>query len=245
MGQMQDKVAVITGGGRGIGRAIAEGYAREGAKVVCAARSAPQVEEAVKSIVDGGGAALPFVCDVTNYEDLESLYEYAAVQFGGIDVVVANAGVNAEHSTVEKGDIEVWEKVLNTNLVGAYYTAKAAIPYLRKSPAGKLIFMGSGSGHRGFPNVSAYACAKAGVRMLVRVLAQEVVEYGICVHEIVPGLVETDMFKEGLDTDAYEYLTKLEWLKQPEDVVPLAIFIATQPAFGPSAQTYSLTRREL
>lgn len=242
---LDGKVAVITGGGRGIGRAVAIGYAKAGASIICAARTEAQIASVAQEIRDAGGQADHILCDIDDAASVEALCTFAGERFGGIDIFFANAGVNAEHAPVAESDPAKWEAILRTNLIGAYNSARAAIPYLRRSAAGKLIFTGSGGGHRGFPNISAYACAKAGVRMLVRVLAQELVADGICVHELVPGVVDTDMYREGLDTAAHEHLMKLEWVKQPEDVVPLALFIATQPAFGPSAQTYSLTRREL
>jgi 3-oxoacyl-[acyl-carrier protein] reductase len=244
-GVLAGKVALITGGGRGIGAAIAQGYADAGASVVVCARSVAQVEKTAEAINLAGGTAAGTICDVTDLASVEAAFAFARDRFGGVDIVLGSAGVNASLTTVEASDPADWRRVIDVNLMGAYHTARTAIPYLRTSSAGKLIFIGSGGGHRGFPGVSDYACAKAGLRMLVRVVAQEVVKDGTCVHEIVPGLVRTEMFMEGNDTAAQEYLKSLEWVKEPEDVVPLALFIATQPAFGPSAQTYSLTRREL
>ena len=238
------KVAVVTGAGRGIGRAIAIGYADAGAVVCCAARSAAEIAETVRLIEANGGNALAQAADVTDCASMEALFAHTDASLGGVDIVVANAGTTIENVTVEGSDPAKWRQTIDVNLIGAYHTARAAIPRLRRRGSGKIIFTGSGMGHRSFPTRSSYAAAKAGLRMLVRVLAQELVAHNICVNELVPGPVNTDLVRARADA-LRAAVGSGEWFKAPQDVVPLALFLATQPAHGPTGQTFSLARREL
>ena len=131
-------------------------------------------------------------------------------------------------------------------MIGAYYCARVAIPYLRQRGAGKIITVGSGIGHRGLPSSSAYACSKAGLWMLTRVLAQELWQFNISVNELVPGPVITDRTQDMQDArQDTVFAIDSEWIKTPEDVVSLALFLATQPDKGPTAQSYSLMRRDM
>jgi 3-oxoacyl-[acyl-carrier protein] reductase len=238
------KVAVVTGAGRGIGRAIAIGYAKAGAAVCCAARSDAEIAETVDVIHGAGGKAIKLAADVTDYGSMERLFGEAATALGGVDVVVACAGGSVENKLVEESDPTAWKDAIATNLVGAFHTAKAAVPHLRRRSAGKLIFIGSGMGHRSAPTRSSYATSKAGLWMLIRVLAQELVAHNICVNELVPGPVMTSFIK-GREEALRAGGTGGEWMKQPEDVVPLALFLAGQPENGPTGQSFSLARREL
>jgi 3-oxoacyl-[acyl-carrier protein] reductase len=238
------KVAVVTGAGRGIGRAIAIGYAAEGAAVCCAARSPAEIAETVRLIEDEGGRAMALVADVTDYASVEELFLQASSSYSGIDIVVANAGATIENTAVADSDPAKWRQTIDVNLIGAYHTARAAIPHLRERGSGKIIFTGSGMGHRSFPSRSSYAAAKAGLRMLTRVLAQEMMAHNICVNELIPGPVNTDLVRARADA-LRAAVGSGEWFKAPHDVVPLALFLATQPAHGPTGQTFSLARREL
>ena len=240
-GKLDSKVAVITGAGRGIGRGLAIGFAELGAKVVCAARSSAQLDETVESIRASGGDAITVRCDVTEGADLQNLYAQTRAHYGGVDIVIANAGGNFERRSVEESEIVGWEYTVRVNLLGVYYTCKYAIPDL-KTKGGHIIVIGSGMGHRAGNAGSAYSASKAGVWMLVRTLAEELRPYGICVNELIPGLVDTDIL-----TDAErpsDPALSLEWFKQPADVVPLALFLATQPLTGPTSQSFSLMRRD-
>ena len=240
--QLAGKVTVITGAGRGIGRAIAIGFAEQGAKVVCAARTQTQIDETVGIIGDAGGDASAIRCDVTDAAAVKRLYTVTRACFGPVDIVVANAGGNFSRASVEESDIADWERTLRVNLLGVYYTCKYAIPEM-KGQGGHIIVVGSGVGHRVVDEAhSAYGAAKAGAWMFVRALAAELRPYNICVNELIPGLVRTAITKDVNRSDDTAF--GAEWFKAPEDVLPLALFLASQPLTGPTGQSFSLMRRD-
>jgi 3-oxoacyl-[acyl-carrier protein] reductase len=240
------QVAVVTGAGRGIGRAIALAYAEAGAAICGAARTATELETLAQTIERQGGQALVVPTDVTDLAAVEKMYAQAFETFGRLDIVVINAGGNLDHQTVADGRPEDWVGTLELNLIGAYYCAKAAIPHLKANGGGKIITIGSGIGHRGRVNRSAYACSKAGLWMLTRVLAQELWQDNISVNELIPGPVDTSLTAPTSKTDEPGNVFNIdsEWIKRPEDVAPLALFLATQPTVGPTAQSFSLMRRD-
>lgn len=239
------KVALITGAGRGIGRAIALAYAKAGAAIICAARTTTEISATAEQIIAGGGQAFAITVDVAHQPAVEQLFEQAVDHFGGIDIVVVNAGVSLDRNTVEESNSVNWRATIEVNLFGAYYCAKAAIPYLKARGGGKIIMIGSGMGHRSGQGSSAYACSKAGLWMLTRVLAQEVWQDKISVNELIPGPVDTSMTTSAAARTGPAFGTDSEWIKGPEDVGPLALFLATQPLVGPTAQSYSLMRRDM
>ena len=237
---LEGQVAVVTGAGRGIGRAIACAYARAGAAVVCAARTRAEIDAVASEIEAAGGRARAVPTDVTKREAVDRLFDAAAEAFGGVDLLVINAGGSAAPGPVAESDPVGWRATLEVNLLGAYYCARAAIPHLERRGGGKIITIGSGLGHRGLPGGSAYACSKAGLWMLTRVLAQELRERGVSVNELVPGPVRTSLGSPPERTGAFEG----EWFKDPDDVAPLALFLARQPNDGPTAQSFSLMGRD-
>jgi len=241
---LEGKVAIVTGAGRGIGRAIAIGYARAGAAVCCAARTAAQIDDTAKEIERAGGAAIAVPTDVTRLASVHAMVDATVGRYGGLDIVVINAGVNGERKSVEAADPERWREAMDVNVIGAVNCAHAAIPHLKRRGAGKIITMGSGIGHRGSPQRSAYACSKAALWMLTRVLAQELVGDNISVNELIPGPVVTSMSQAQASRGQGVFGIAGEWVKGPEDVVALALFLATQPAIGPTAQSFSLMRRD-
>ena len=242
--QLSGKVAIVTGAARGIGKAIAQAYAGAGAAVCCAARTETALRETVKDIVAAGGHALAVPTDVTQLAAVQQMVKLTVETFGGLDILVINAGVHADRRPLETSDPEAWRTTLDVNLFGAYYCARAAIPALKKQGAGKIITVGSGVGHRGLPGSAAYACSKAGLWMLTRVLAQELAAYNISVNELIPGPVATDMTAAQAAQRQGVFGIEGEWVKSPDDVVPLALFLATQPPIGPTSQSFSLMRRD-
>lgn len=242
---LENKVTVITGAGRGIGKAIAISYAANGAKVCCLARTQKEVDDTTDFINMNNWNAIALTCDVSNYNELVEVFEKIYKTYGGIDIVVINAGVDSKNSPVDESNIEDWKTIIDINLTGAYYTAKAAIPYIKKQGGGKIITIGSGLGHKGRADSSAYSCSKAGLWMLTRVLAQELHKFNISVNELIPGPVITTMGNSSMKDNKSAFLIDSEWIKTPEDVTNLALFMATQPLFGPTGQSFSLMRRDL
>ena len=234
------KVALITGGGRGIGRAIAIAFAGAGAAVCCAARTRSEIEAAAAEIETAGGQALAVTTDVTDLASVQKAVDETAARFGGLDILVINAGVSPPKSEVAESDPVVWSQTVAINLTGAYHCAKAAIPYLKARGGGKIITIGSGMGRRGAPGSSAYSVSKAGLWMLTRILGQELRADNISVNELIPGPVNTAMMPAS-GSSTFDG----EWFKEPEEVVPLALFLAGAPDSGPTAQSYSLMRRDV
>ncbi len=239
---LKDKVVLITGASQGIGKALALGLAMVGASVSCAARSKVLLNTTVDEIQANGGQVLAVVADVTQESVVQRMVQDTVAYFGGLDILIINAGGNFDQQAVADSDTDDWQKTIELNLFGAYYCAKAAVPYLKERGAGKIITIGSGLGHRGMVGRSAYACSKAGLWMLTRVLAQELQQDNISVNELIPGPVNTGVISEDFRKNVVE--KQHEWLKGPDDVVQLALFLASQPDIGPTAQSFSLMRRD-
>ena len=249
---LNGKVAVVTGAGRGCGRAIAIGLAQAGAKVCCIARSGDEIESAVSEIKKNGGHAIAQRADVSDLNAVDAAFAQTVQTFGGIDIVVLSHGVAGGLGPVDQGDPREWKRTVEINLIGTYYSARAAIPHLKMRGAGKIIVVGSGQGHQGTASTSAYACSKAGVWALVQSLSAELVSFNVSVNELLPGNVKTKLYDETFQQvvamtpkggASLSEKRSHEWLKDPEDVVPLALFMACQPDIGPTAQSFSLMRR--
>ena len=237
-------VVIVTGAGKGIGEAIAVGFAKEGASVCCAARTESDVRDTMRQIESNGGKAIAVPTDVTDMASVQGMVDATVDAFGGLDILVANAGGNRDHGSVETGNPDDWQATMDVNLTGSYYCARAVIPHLKRRGGGKIIIMGSQLGHRGMPAEAAYSCAKAGQWMLTRILARELFEYNIAVNELIPGPVITPGSEPAQRRSDSVFAIGSEWIKQPEDVVPMALFLAQQPNTGPSAQSFKMNRRD-
>lgn len=242
---LEGTVSLVTGGGRGIGRASALALARAGAAVAVAARSLDQVEGVAEEIRAEGGRALALQVDVTVADQVHAMVKQTVAEFGGLHVMLCNAGGGLTSGRLIDSDADEWTHTITLNLDSVFHCAQAALPVMSEQRSGKILVMGSGTGHTPTPGSSAYAAAKAGVSQLVRVLSQEVWRDGIDVNEIVPGPVATELTKDNFSLGEAPALSKMERVKAPEEVAELVVWLATRPPSGPTGQVFSLARRAL
>ena len=243
---LEGQVALVTGAGRGIGRALALGFADAGAAVMCAARTESEITAAAAEIIAAGGTARAVPTDVTDAAAVDALLDATAQELGRLDVLVLNAGANEEPVAIAESDPARWWSTFECNVLGAYLCARAAIPLMKADGGGKIIVVGSGARHRAGPSWSAYAGSKSALWMVTRILAQELREHDIAVNELIPGPVDTRLAQHVTApiTPAAGSPFAGEWFKQPEDVVGLALFLAGLPNRGPTAQSFSLLGRD-
>ena len=215
--RLANQVAVVTGAGRGIGKAIAEAYAKEGATVVCAARSMDEIDAVAGQI---GGKAIQ--CDVSEEADIRGLMERTLAEVGPIDILVNNAGAVAR-LPVHELPVADWDHVINVNLRGVFLCTKYVLPSMLERGSGCIINISSGAGVVGPPNRSAYAASKHGVMGLTKTLVAEYLPLGIRTHVILPDATVSQMRHEGFPEEDPESLI------QAEDIADAAVFLATQP----------------
>jgi len=234
---LKEKVAFITGGGRGLGRSIAVAMAREGAVVVIMSRTAKDLREVVSLIRGSGGEGHSWEGDVANPEDVFRGIDHAVRDFGGLDILVNNAGVIGPARFLEDADETAWQKTINTNLYGTYLCCRSAGLVMKARGSGKIINISSGLGERAFPRFCAYAVSKAGEIQMTRSLAEEWRSVNIQVNAIDPGLLNTGLQEgvrnlgpEVLGKELHERFTEYKekgLLKDPERVAPLAVYLAS------------------
>lgn len=252
--RLSNRLALITGGGRGIGRAIATAFAREGAAVAVVARTLKQVREVAGDIKkEFAVETLPLKCDVRNSGSVTDAFDKFRNHFGrGPDIVVNNAGV-ARSELFIRTDEAFWEEHLNTNLGGTFRFTHAALPEMIARGWGRIINIASIAGKVGAPYISAYAASKHGVLGLTRSLAVEVAAQGITVNAVCPGYVDTDMTTQGIEnivaktgksaTQALKMLERMSpqnRLITAEEVAALAVLLASEEGRGINGQAINV-----
>ena len=230
-GRLSGRVAVVTGGGRGLGKAIALAYAEEGADLVIVARGREEIEQAVAEVEDLGRKALGISADVTDLEDVKRMARSALDRFGRIDVLLNAAGQRAVFPSAELS-FEDWQRVINVNLSGSFVCSQVIGRTMIERGYGKIIMMGSMQAHSGAPERAAYIASKTGLVGLTRALGVEWAKYGVNVNILSPGYFRTAaierQFEIGeLDLASIERRTPARRIGEMRDLTGPAIFLAS------------------
>ncbi|MDS1030519.1 glucose 1-dehydrogenase [Bacillota bacterium LX-D] len=227
--RLQNKVAVITGAGTGIGSATAILFAKEGAKVVVSDYNVETGQQTLAQIKNNGGEAIFVKADVSKETEVQSLMEETFNHFGRLDILFNNAGIGEIAPATELTE-EAWDRTININLKGVFLGAKHAIPYIQKSGGGSIINNASILGHVGTPGATAYNAAKGGVIILTKNLALDYAKDNIRVNAVCPGYIRTPMVEEGAFKEMLDQLKALHpigRLGNPIEVAYCVLFLAS------------------
>lgn len=253
--RLAGRVAIITGGGRGIGRAIALRFAEEGAAVTVVGTGREHLEWTAREIAAAGARSLVVVADVASEPDVERMVEATVREFGRLDVLVNNAGIAGPTAAVAEARLEDWERTLAINLTGAFLCAKHAIPHLLAQPHGRIINITSVAGRIGYAMRSPYAASKWGMIGLTRSLALELGAGGVTVNAIAPGSVRGERIASvvraraaslgksiaEIEREFYVEPTALKRMLDPEEIAATAVFLASDEARGITGETLGVT----
>lgn len=227
--RLQERVAIITGASRGIGRAVAFALAAEGANVVVNyASSGTAAEQVVTEIAEAGGKAIAIQADVSKFEQVEALVNGTLEKFGRIDILVNNAGITRD-ALLLRMKPEDWQAVIDLNLTGVFLCTRAVSKVMLKQKSGRIISITSVAGQMGNPGQANYSAAKAGVIGFTKTVAKELASRGITVNAIAPGFIVTDMTTNLKSDDILKYIP-LGRYGQPEEIAGMARFLAADAA---------------
>ena len=249
--KLKDKVAIVTGAASGLGKAIASRYAREGARVAIADLNKQQAEAVAAEIAAGGGRAIGLAMDVTSEDDVDRGVAATVAAFGGVDILVSNAGIQIVHP-LEEFTYAEWKKMLAIHVDGAFLTTKACVPHMYKSGrGGSLIYMGSVHSKEASQLKAPYVTAKHGLIGLAKVVAKEGAAHGVRANVICPGFVRTPLVEKQIPEQAKELgiseqdVIKKVMLKETvdgefttvDDVAQVALFFAAFPSNALTGQS--------
>jgi len=251
--RLKDRVAIITGGGTGIGRATALAFSSEGASVVVAARNLPNLEDVARQIESKGGKAMPVKTDVADEEQVRRMVERAIGEYGRIDILVNNSGIVGPIANVADLELEDWNQTMAINLTGAMLCSREVLKDMIPRQSGNIINMSSLNGKQGMVSRSAYVSSKWAMNGFTQTLSMEVGKYNIWVNAIAPGTVEGERARNALkemarvrglpvDEIARQQASRasLERFVTPEEVAWTAVFLASDESAGITGQVISV-----
>ena len=230
--RLKDKIALVTGGARGIGLAVARAYAREGATVVIADMNFEGATASAADIAKAGARTLAVAVNVADQASVQAMIAAVLKAFGRIDILMNNAGVGGNTPFLETS-LEDWNRIVSINLTGAFLVAQGVAREMVKTGGGKIVNIASLSGQRGANGRAAYGSAKAGLELLTKVMAVELARHNINVNNIAPGAIETEMAKFAHDKAtraAYNYLIPMTRYGTPEEIADAAVFLCSDEA---------------
>ena len=230
--QFEGKVALITGSASGLGKSIAILLAQRAAQVAILDMQESAAQALVEEIRASGGTAKPYTCDITSTEQVNRVVQSVVDAFGGIDLLVNNAGIGDDSTAVDQMTDEQWDRMLDVHLSGTFRVTRAAVPSMKKRGGGSIVIMSSQSGMVGEPNFCHYCAAKAGLMGFTKALAKELAPFHISVNAVAPGVIETSYFIEYSkeEMDKKRALVPLGRLGKPEDVAFLTAFLLSARA---------------
>ncbi len=246
MDLLKDKVAVITGGSRGLGLAIARAYAHEGSAVVIGSRSADAVERAIESLKKEGARVTGLPCDVSSFDQVQALADLALSTFGRLDIWVNNAGVAGPYGPTLGADPAAFVRVIETNILGVYYGSRVAMLHFMPQGRGKLINVLGRGYNEPVPFQNAYASSKAWVHSFTQALAKETRDSGVGVFSLAPGMMPTDLLTEVDVIDGYQDRLKVMgtiirmWARPPEEAALKAVWLASSASDGRTGKMLKL-----
>lgn len=226
---LNGQVAVITGGGSGIGRYICLEFAKNGAKVIVTGRRESNIEETKKIIEEQGGYAETYKMDVSCKEDVEKVFEQVFNKHGKIDILINNAGFSTPQVFCTEMTDEAWDGLLKTHLYGTFYTTRACAKYMKKNKYGRIVNMSSIAGVHGLTGNINYATAKTGFVGFTNTLAKELGPYGITVNALQPGVIRTAMTEGPLSILEEQFVkeTPVRRIGEPSDIAKAALFFCS------------------
>jgi NAD(P)-dependent dehydrogenase (short-subunit alcohol dehydrogenase family) len=248
--KLPGKVAVITGAGRGLGRAVARAFTKEGARVVLTARNREEIAHVAEELRALKREAVAIPADVTDEGQVQQLLQKTLETYGTVDILVNNAGSRGPIGPIQEISLEDWEDTLRVNLTATFLCSKAVLPTLIAKKQGKIINVATTSTPR--PNLTPYMVAKAGVAYFTKQLSREVKEFNIQVNAIHPGVMDTQMQEEirkagakAIGTDMFERLKEEGILHPPDEPAKLVLFLASPAADGITGEFLSFDDKEV
>lgn len=234
---LKGKIAIVTGGSRGIGKAIASGFAQFGAKVVITSRKIDDLNATAAEIKNNGGEAFPVQAHLGKMEEINNMVDTVVNRFQKIDILVNNAGASPTMDSVLDSDERLWNTIMNLNMKGLYFTSQAVANVMKKQGGGKIINISSVDGFMPEPGVSVYSISKAGVRMITKAFAAELVAFNIQVNTIVPGMISTKMLNSHWShlppeeaerqRNTMAQASPMKRIGEPDEMVGAAIYFAS------------------